>query len=93
MRHDERTRGKEERDREFVKAKTRAGNEAEGKVRGSAQMVSCQRPAVRVSARLSVCVQAVHMCACCMYVECISALAFLCASMHVSLRVCRCPLS
>lgn len=93
--NDERKCGKEERDRAFMKAKTRAEKEAEGEVRGSAQMVSCQRPAVPVCVRVCtfICVCAVHtmhICGCYINVECMSALAFLCASMHVcvSVRVC-----
>lgn len=67
-----------------MKAKTRAENEAEGEVRGSSQMVSCQWPAGHVCVPL--CVRSVHsmyICAHCMYVECMSALAFLCVSVHV----------
>lgn len=73
-----------------MKAKTRAENEAEGEVRGSAQMVSCQRPAVPVCVCTFICVCAVHtmhICGFYINVECMSALAFLCASMHVCVSV------
>lgn len=79
--------GKAERDKAFMSAKTRAENAAEGEVRGSAQMVSCQRPAVRTCVRGA---YTVHVCGYYMSLECVSALAFLCTSMHVC--VCRCPL-
>lgn len=73
-----------------MRAKTRAENEAKGEVRGSAQMVSCQRPAVRLSVCLCVCVCSVHtlhICGCYMNSECTSALAFLCAPMHLCVSV------
>lgn len=77
----------EKRDREFMKAKTRAENVAEGKVRGSAQMVSCQRPAVPVFVPFRVCsyhayvcmlhVCEVHVCPC--FLVCIHACVCVCA--------------
>lgn len=81
-----------------MKAKTRAEKEAEGEVRGSAQMVSCQRPAVPVCAcvYLHMCVRCsyhaylwmlhkcgVHVCPC--FLVCIHACVCVCA--------CLCPLS
>lgn len=73
-----------------MKAKTRAENEAEGEVRGSAQMASCQRPAVNARARVCMCTHTMHTCTCCMYVECISCPCFL-VCIHAC--VCVCPLS
>lgn len=44
--------GRIKRKAAFMRAKTRAENEARGEVGGSAQMVSCQWPAVRVCGAL-----------------------------------------
>lgn len=81
-----------------MKAKTRAENEAEGEVRGSAQMVSCQWPAVRecASARAHACV-----CLRAAFIPCIFADATcmrgarlpLLSCVHPCMCVCLCPLS
>lgn len=67
-----------------MKAKTRAENEAEGEVRGSAQMVSCQRPAVRVSVCVCVFIPYIFVDATCMWSVCLPLLS--CA--HPCMCVC-----
>ncbi len=74
-----------------MKAKTRAENEAEGEVGGSAQMVSCQRPAVHVCVCVPFCVFAafkpcIFVHAACMWSACLPLLS----CVHPCICVCVC---
>lgn len=81
-----------------MKAKTRAENVAEGEVRGSAQMVSCQCPTVcvRVSVCtcLYVCMQySYHAYLCMLYVCGVYVNPCFLVCNHACVYVCLCPLS